>query len=243
MKTTGKHLEYEYSSSIPEQCWELEFQWKHTCLDLLSKHVSVHSRTTAKVLDVGCGRGDFLKLLSSSGYKCFGIDPDPECVRRSSKLANVSQGYVEDLMHMFQPDEFDMVTALHVLEHTYNPVEAVSCISYVSKQFVLLAVPNLSTLQRLDFGSIRPCSNDKHVCGWDHSHFANFLENICGLTIIDWGTDVVRLPRIGIGHILRKLRLLKYVEYRLLPRLIPYCSNSVIALCRVERPLIPHNST
>ncbi len=49
----------------------------------LKKHQSVfldYFRGCRNVLDIGCGRGEFLELLRDNGIGCVGMDPDPEMI-------------------------------------------------------------------------------------------------------------------------------------------------------------------
>jgi SAM-dependent methyltransferase len=76
-----------------------------------------------RVLDVGCGSGDFLALLQSHGWEVHGIDPDPVAVRLcTSRGISATQSDAESatLPH----NHFDAITLHHSLEHMRN-LEAV----------------------------------------------------------------------------------------------------------------------
>lgn len=87
----------------------LPYRWEEaTVLDLVRKS---EGKT---VLDVGCGNGRFLKLLSEQGRKCVGVDKDAESVSR-----NREAGY-----ECFTTDEFeqqnelyDVILLSHIIEH------------------------------------------------------------------------------------------------------------------------------
>lgn len=77
----------------------------------------------ARLLDVGCGNGTFLKVATELGYETEGIDPDPEAVavaRASGLIAR--QGLLPGSGH--EPGTFDHITLSHVLEHLHRPREA-----------------------------------------------------------------------------------------------------------------------
>ncbi len=69
-----------------------------------------------RILDVGCGTGANLELLSSFG-EAEGVDVSPEALEfcRSRGLQNVRQGEAERLP--YENDSFDLVTGLDVVEH------------------------------------------------------------------------------------------------------------------------------
>lgn len=76
----------------------------------------------SKLLDVGCGLGQFPRLVREmAGLDVRGVDFDPMCKRAAMEMHNVTvdQG---DLRDQRYPDgAFDLVTAWHVMEHVYDP--------------------------------------------------------------------------------------------------------------------------
>jgi 2-polyprenyl-6-hydroxyphenyl methylase/3-demethylubiquinone-9 3-methyltransferase len=75
------------------------------------------------VLDVGCGAGLLAEPLARLGGKVTGIDASPEVIRVASEHATASgldieyrSGDVQDL-----DGEFDLVTAMEVIEHVADP--------------------------------------------------------------------------------------------------------------------------
>lgn len=85
--------------------------------DESTKVIEFIERTTkhgSRVLDVGCGLGRYLRLLSSRGYDVTGIDANPIIVK-----ANNESGF-----HCVSPDSFDetegkydVILLSHVIEH------------------------------------------------------------------------------------------------------------------------------
>ena len=69
-----------------------------------------------QILDIGCGTGANLELLSEFG-DAQGVDVSPEALTfcRTRGLAQVRQGEAEHLP--YEDSKFDLVTALDVIEH------------------------------------------------------------------------------------------------------------------------------
>jgi SAM-dependent methyltransferase len=69
-----------------------------------------------KILDVGCGTGANLEMLSQFG-EAEGVDVSSEALSfcRERGLTNVKQGAAEALP--YEPNSFDLVTGLDVVEH------------------------------------------------------------------------------------------------------------------------------
>lgn len=74
---------------------------------------------TARILDIGCGSGSFLKALSDNGYEQItGIDLSEEQVRLAHELGvkEVQQG---DLVAFLESanEKFDLISGLDIIEH------------------------------------------------------------------------------------------------------------------------------
>ena len=76
--------------------------------------------SSGSLLDVGCGRGDFLDAFSDLGYKVAGIDISPGAPAHSPehdvKIADLNQ---EPLP--FPQASFDIIFSKSVIEHTRTP--------------------------------------------------------------------------------------------------------------------------
>jgi SAM-dependent methyltransferase len=70
-----------------------------------------------RVLDLGCGRGEFLQLLEKRGVEGLGIDADEEMVAAvREKGLNAQCGEVHEFLKK-HPGEFDGIFAAHLIEH------------------------------------------------------------------------------------------------------------------------------
>jgi 2-polyprenyl-3-methyl-5-hydroxy-6-metoxy-1,4-benzoquinol methylase len=81
--------------------------------------------TGKRVLDVGCGAGWFLRICKQLGAQTFGIEPSVFGARRSREAGlEVFNGMVEDYLERHgQEQQFDVITANHVIEHAPDPVQ------------------------------------------------------------------------------------------------------------------------
>ena len=210
-----------------------EMLWKVRAVELInSMYPEVESRKGVRILDFGSGRGELLKMLRDQGYEVYGIDLDPECVKLASQFGPCVQGTYTDLKRHFSEKYFDVVCALHVLEHLPAPVEAVKVLAWVTKSFAVFSVPNLCTPVRLEYKwHIRLSVNAGHIVGWDFSHFKNFIEVHCGLKVVRFLPDVVQVPHFS--NLLWKLGVGEKMEAHWLPRVFPYLSHSITALCKI----------
>jgi ubiquinone/menaquinone biosynthesis C-methylase UbiE len=186
-----RHLPYE----IDETKSRFEYYenlWKRKGIDLLLKHCKPDGTS---LMDYGCGRGECLQIAKAAGFNVLGVDVDPECVKLGSRFGPTQMLDVNNPLSQFGPKSFDVVTCFHVLEHVDNPKQVLTTLATIARHYVVLAVPNLRSLQRI---SVRHFDiamvNEGHLQSWDHEHFLSLAERHCGLKLVEWGTDATILP-------------------------------------------------
>lgn len=74
----------------------------------------------ARVLDVGCGGGNFAYWAKAMGCHVFACDPDPVAAVHVSNIGvEVRAGGIES--YLDKPGFFDVITMGHVIEHLHDP--------------------------------------------------------------------------------------------------------------------------
>jgi O-antigen chain-terminating methyltransferase len=72
----------------------------------------------AKVLDLGCGRGEWLDLMRDEGIAAEGVDMNQQfAAPGTDRGLNIRIGDIFDLVSTLPADSFTAVTAFHVIEH------------------------------------------------------------------------------------------------------------------------------
>src|SRR4051812_9730634 len=98
------------------------------------------------ILDVGCGEGVLTEQWADKlgQGRIVGIDlDDPKLKAEWEKRQRANLEYrVEDATNLsFADGEFDMATAIEVLEHVPDPERTVAEMARVAKRWVLVSVP------------------------------------------------------------------------------------------------------
>ena len=70
-----------------------------------------------KLLDLGCGRGEWLSIAKENGIEGLGIDHDDKIQRNPSILKNLIIGDVNEVIESFNKESFNFVSMIHFLEH------------------------------------------------------------------------------------------------------------------------------
>ena len=101
---------------------------------------------SGSVLDLGCGDGLLFDLLGKKIEKGVGLDISPEAVRKATEKGFDARLHSFDNPLPFEDNTFDNVVLLDVLEHVYDPVPLLKEAARVSKKYVIVGVPNFSSL-------------------------------------------------------------------------------------------------
>ncbi len=97
-----------------------------------------------RLLDVGCGTGDFLALARARGWEVSGTELSPYAARvAAARGLTVVPGEVWETR--LPPDRFDVATCWHVIEHVADPRRVLEEIRRVLRPggWLVLATPNL----------------------------------------------------------------------------------------------------
>lgn len=107
-----------------------------------------------KLLDVGCGRGDFLAKMRDLGWEVIGLEPDEQLAELAHRRFNldVRNGTIEQAH--FPDDTFDAITVNHVIEHLPDPIGSLQeCKRILRKDGKLVILtPNIESLGSQTFG-------------------------------------------------------------------------------------------
>lgn len=122
----------------------LRLEWDH-----YARHLPKPKLGNNRLLDVGCGNGQFLAAAQSAGWVCHGVDFDPKAVETArGRGIQVALGSLAG--QQFAADFFDAITLSHVIEHVHRPKDLLKeCVRVLRPGGTLwVATPNVASFIR-----------------------------------------------------------------------------------------------
>ena len=97
------------------------------------------------LLDIGCGTGDFIKVMQKAGWQISGVEPDENARRIAKELSGIQIYSTEE--HFYDTIKYDIITMWHSLEHIHDLNEQISKIDELlnSDGMLYIAVPNYTS--------------------------------------------------------------------------------------------------
>ncbi len=196
----------------------------HTLYDTLV--AALEAAPGRRVLDVGCGIGEFIAYAEQCGFSAQGVEPAKQAVELAqSQGLSVELGNLADFARNHSDARFDAVTFLNVVEHSPEPIALLEQARDLLNDGGLLIcrLPN-------DFSPIQELARQKNeVRRWwvvvpDHISYFNFdnfppiLERL-GFSIEDtmgdypmeffllMGRDYITHPELGKACHLERVQL------------------------------------
>lgn len=105
--------------------------------------IATQGKEPYRLLDIGCGVGDFLHFAEQNGWQCTGAEPSEDAASIAKKRIKAEIMLPKDLEKL--PDKsFDVITMWHVLEHVSDLQWQVNQLNRLLKKGgrLVIALPN-----------------------------------------------------------------------------------------------------
>lgn len=134
-----------------------------------------------RILDYGCGTGDFLSVMNKAGWSTTGYEPSQKA-REEASRKNIQELWGNE-NQITGP--YDIITLWHVLEHTSNPKETVTILKQkLSKGgTIIIAVPNYKSFDAEMYKDFWAGYDvPRHLWHFSEKSISNLADSV-GLTI------------------------------------------------------------
>jgi 2-polyprenyl-3-methyl-5-hydroxy-6-metoxy-1,4-benzoquinol methylase len=164
------------------------FSKSRRALEHSIRHLPAPFSNSMRVLDAGCGNGEFLQMAQRLGFGSVGLDPDPKAVEAGQRAGlDIRLGILPG--SGLEPGSFDHVTMKDVLEHLHEPVQALKEVWSLLKPSgrIWISQPNLGATGLAEFGPYwRGLEPPRHLTLTDVDGMRGLLQragfvNICVL--------------------------------------------------------------
>lgn len=165
---------------------------KRGYMSLMPRHreivrIIIETKNSGRILDLGCGEGHILKMLSNS-YEKYGVDVSKTALKLANdknihiKLCNLNKDFPFDM-------KFDFMICSEVLEHLENPFDVLENVKkhLTEDGLFLVTIPNVTHWRhRVSLLLGKSPNYDKtHINFWDLDSFIKLLHDR-GYEILDF---------------------------------------------------------
>ena len=100
------------------------------------------NKSNGKILDIGCGAGDFLQYMKENHWNINGVDTSNKARKIAKKKLNIKVMDPKDWIN--NKEKYDVITCWHSLEHVHEPWVYLDKIkkSLTLDGFLIVALPN-----------------------------------------------------------------------------------------------------
>ncbi|MCD6326081.1 methyltransferase domain-containing protein [bacterium] len=114
--------------------FEERFRGDSTALKARQERYAPHFENCRRVIDLGCGRGEFLELLKGRGIEALGIDRNPEMIQLCKSKGLRAEAYdLHTFLSEAKVGSFDGVFCSQVVEHL-PPVQVLGLCKLIAEK-------------------------------------------------------------------------------------------------------------
>lgn len=154
---------YLASQNTPEQHFEKARQHVAHVLRLEKLTQGIRGSSAVRVLDFGCGWGEFLAMCARFGFEGYGVDFSPD--RRRQGQVSIFPGIEDMKSELGGRACFHAATMFEVLEHLADPLDALKSLNdlLMPGGILILETPDCTGVEGIqnqrDYRAIHPLSH------------------------------------------------------------------------------------
>lgn len=178
-----------------------------------SDFVAKFSLNKKKIIEIGCGRGEYLSIMNQCGVDAYGLENSEESVKQCAKDGlKASQGFIEDNDYKLENAPFDAFFTLNFLEHWPYPNATLRGIynNLTDDAIGLVEVPNFDMILR-----------DKLFSEFTSDHLFYFNKKTLKTTLEINGFEIIDCKEVWHNYIIsaiirkrKKLDIVYFYDYQ-----------------------------
>ena len=161
-----------------------------------------------KILDIGCGKGDFIKLLKSKGFSAVGTEYSKfACRELKSQGFEIHNGDVAK--GLLEGNTYDTIVSSSVIEHVYSPKSFLKSIyNLLNKDGIFLCTTDIAEhFLKKEGTSWKQLTPDVHLYYFGKNSFKNYF-NCTGFIEADQYHYAIDTSR-RINKLMKRMKFLK----------------------------------
>lgn len=150
----------------------LALRWKYRLI--------LKRKVRGKLLDYGCGSGEFLAYMGKRGWEVFGMEPSALARDRANQLLGPGRRLVREKLEDIERKKLDVITLWHVLEHVPDPNKLLTDLKLLLADdgLIFIAVPNFESFDAQYYGKYWAGYDvPRHFWHFSHSTLQRLLSN------------------------------------------------------------------
>lgn len=159
--------------------------------------IEKYSLKGKKIIEIGCGRGEYLNLMRQSGAHVYGLEYSPESVAQCKKNGlNVSRGFIESASCRLKDSPFDAFFTLNYFEHLPFPNDTLRGINnnLTDNAIGLIEVPNFNMILQ-----------KKLFSEFTSDHLLYFTKETLNTSLILNGFEVIEIDEVWHNYIISSI--------------------------------------
>jgi len=159
-----------------------------------SEFVKEYSLKGKKIVEIGCGQGEYLSLLKKSGLRASGLEFGSNSIKKCQKQGlDVAKGFVNKENYRIKSSPFDAFFMLSFLEHLPEPGKVLKGIhGNLSDNAVgIIEVPNFDMIQR-----------DGLMTEFMSDHLMYFTKDTLSIALKMNGFEIIKCQEVCYDYII-----------------------------------------